>query len=281
MTKTISTTEEIVQNRNSNTDTSLYQQRKANATVLAQHYTKSKRAGEIFFISLFVIFLVLTFVNVWPHVRFDNVWVIVGACVLSMMLADSFSGLLHWGVDTWGSFDTPLIGKSFIRSFREHHVDPFRITVHDVVETNGDNCMAVVPALAILSFAPIRSANDGDLFILCFMVFLCIWVAGTNQIHKWAHTIKPSKWISILQDAKIILSRKNHQVHHHNPFDRYYCITTGWLNPVLGSVAFWKRMELLITNYTGSVPRQDDAIWTLQNQQQSQPLHTSTEAKQD
>lgn len=67
---------------------------------------------------------------------------------------------------------------------------------------------------------------------------------------------------------KILLSKKNHQVHHHNPFDRYYCITTGWLNPILGSIAFWKRMEIMITRTTGAIPREDDAFWTVQMQQQ-------------
>lgn len=160
-----------------------YQQRKANAARLAEHYTPAKRMGEIFFVSSFIILLILTFNNILPHLRFNNIWIPVGACILSMMLADSFSGLLHWGADTWGTLDTPLVGKTFIRSFREHHVDPLRITVHDVIEANGDNCMAVVPALAVLAFAPIRSQDDGDLFLLSFMLFLAIWIALTNQVN--------------------------------------------------------------------------------------------------
>jgi len=250
--------------KETSTSKDAYQQRKANATYFAAHYTKTKRAGEALCISLFLVFLVLTLRNVWNELSTSNVWIILSASVLSMMVADSFSGLLHWGADTWGSFDTPLVGKSFIRSFREHHVDPMRITHHDIIEANGDNCMAVVPCLAILSFAPIRSDNYGDLFIVSFMVNLAIWIALTNQIHKWAHTLKPSKPIQFLQDCKILLNRRNHQEHHHNPFDRYYCITNGWINPILGSIAFWKRMEILISKSTGAVPRQDDAFWTVQ-----------------
>jgi len=191
-------------------------------------------------------------------------WITAIACGLAMVLADLFSGLVHWAADTWGSFYTPLVGKTFIRSFREHHVDPYRITHHDVIETNGDNCMLTIPALMLVSFAELRKDNGSDLFIAAFLTLLCIWVSLTNQIHKWAHTRKPHAFIGFLQTIKFVLSRKDHQIHHHTPFDRYYCITTGWLNPLLGSISFWKRMENLISDTTSEKPRKDDAFWTVQ-----------------
>jgi len=184
--------------------------------------------------------------------------------LLAMLLADMFSGLVHWTADTWGTLNTPFIGKSFIRSFREHHVDPFRITVHDVIEANADNCMLTLPAMVILSFVKIREGNNADLFIVTFMTWLALWVTITNQIHKWAHMLKPPSYIAFLQEYKVILSRKEHQVHHHNPFDRYYCITNGWLNPVLASFAFWKRLEVIISYQSGNEARADDAFWTIQ-----------------
>jgi len=181
-----------------------------------------------------------------------------------MLLADMFSGLVHWGADTWGGLQTPLVGKTFIRSFREHHVDPFQITRHDWIEANGDNCMLTVPALLMLSLVKIEEGNNKELFIVVFITMTALFVALTNQIHKWSHMLKPPKWVALLQDSKVILSRKNHQIHHHTPFDRYYCITTGWLNPLLGSIGFWKRMENTITWITGEFPRKDDAFWTVQ-----------------
>jgi len=181
-----------------------------------------------------------------------------------MALSVLFSGLVHWAADTWGTLDTPVVGKTLLRSFREHHINPVRMTEHDLIEANGDNCMAVVPALSIFSFIPLTN-NLSTVFIVSFLLSTAFWVSLTNQFHKFAHTKNPGAFITFLQNIGFILSKKNHNLHHHNPFDRYYCITTGWLNPILGSIGFWKRMESGITHTFGAVPREDDFAWTSQS----------------
>jgi ubiquitin-conjugating enzyme E2 variant len=261
--------------------TQTFSKRKENAVILAQSYTSSKRAGEFVSVGLFLLFLGITVYNLLPHLIWRNLWIIVVACVLAMAMADLFSGLTHWGADTWGGMDTPFVGKTFIRSFREHHLDPFRITVHDVIETNGDNCMLTLPILGVLAFKVDVVADDtASLFKVWFLAFLCIWVSLTNQIHKWAHMLKPPAAVAFFQDLYVILPRKNHQIHHHTPFDRYYCITTGWLNPLLGAIGFWKRMENTITNITGEIPRKDDAYWTVQAGLQQEQQHEQQQEQQ-
>lgn len=258
------TIEKNIESKSTSNYTETYAERKKNASHLATQYTSTKRITEIVFVSLFVIFLFVSLANIGKHFNLNNIGTISIALVFGALLADMFSGLVHWGADTWGTLNTPFFGKSFIRSFREHHVDPFKITVHDTIETNGDNAMLTFPSLALLSFVNIREGYHTDLFIVCFLFSLTIWVAITNQIHKWAHMRKPPSFINILQKYNILLSRKEHQIHHHNPFDRYYCITNGWLNPVLTSFCFWKRLEVLISSYSSNTPRQDDAFWTIQ-----------------
>jgi len=236
--------------------------RKQNASVLAAGYTWQKRMLEYGSIIGFSVGFGINAYRVWQLLSWSNAWMIVTASVLSMAFSDIFSGLLHWAADTWGNMETPVV-KSFIRSFREHHVDPFGITRHDVVETNGDNCLALLPIVWLLLLVG-TPTTDSEMFILVFAMNVAFWTVVSNQIHKWAHMLTPPPVVAGFQSMHIILNRKEHQVHHHTPFDRYYCITTGWLNPLLASFAFWKRMEMFITEITGVKPRLDDAFWTVQ-----------------
>jgi ubiquitin-conjugating enzyme E2 variant len=47
-------------------------------------------------------------------------------------------------------------------------------------------------------------------------------------------------------------------VHHTAPFNRYYCITVGWMNWPLQAIRFFPAMEWLVSSLTGALPRQDD-----------------------
>jgi len=237
-------------------------QRKKNAAVLAGRYTKAKRTGEIISVSLFVILFTISLYRLSSWYSLKNFWVFICSSVLAMGMADFVSGLAHWIADTWGNLETPVIGNTFIRSFREHHLEPVAMTHHDFIETNGDNCLLTLPLLAAICYLPIQPNNLNDLFLVSFILSLCFWVMLTNQIHKWSHTHRPPRFVSLLQETGIILSKRDHNKHHQIPFDRNYCITNGWLNGWLTSMGFWRRMEEAITALTGAIPREDDKYWT-------------------
>lgn len=185
--------------------------------------------------------------------------------VTGALAADFLSGLVHWGADTWGSVDIPIFGKAFIRPFREHHVDPTAITRHDLIETNGDNCMLTLPALSYMAyryFTLDQDAIEVSYKMDCFVFSLAVFVTLTNQIHKWSHTyFGLPLWVQKLQDWHIILPRKHHRIHHVSPHETYFCITTGWLNYPLEVIKFWPCLEWLIEKTTGVKPRSDDLKW--------------------
>ncbi len=229
--------------------------RQQDAHTLAQGYSPAIRAMEIASIVTFVSLELFLLYRVWGNPSL-GVTLVVGALVLGYLAADFVSGFVHWAGDTWGSTEMPLLGKAFIRPFREHHVDEKAITRHDFVETNGNNCLVSIPVAIIAVLLPHTSAPW--LFTSLALGSMIFWVMATNQFHKWSHLDAPGPVVGLLQRLHLILPPDHHRVHHTAPFNKYYFITVGWLNKPLQVIQFFPLAERLITRLTGLLPRQDD-----------------------
>jgi len=247
--------------------------RQAKKELLKDAYSPAKRCQEIVCFLLFITFLPMAFVNFISNtangLSVVHALPIILGFICGLLFSDFMSGLVHWGADTWGNLEWPLVGKTFIRSFREHHVAPSAMCNHDLIETNGDNFMLVAyPLYSLCRTDVLRNSSDGitppwfDVFTYCFWLSAAVGVALTNQIHKWSHTFRPPTVVVWLQNSGLILPKDNHLLHHRPAFDGYYCITTGWLNPVLEKIQFWKITEQLVSKVTGLIPREDDYKWT-------------------
>lgn len=173
-----------------------------------------------------------------------------------LVIADFGSGLVHWGADTWGRDDLPIIGPRLLVPFRIHHVNPDDFLRRNFVDTNGDVAFIALVPLAALAMLPMdrtwQSVAAIGGFALCGAGML------TNQIHQWAHMAAPPAPVRVLQDAGIILGRAEHAVHHDRPYDAHYCITTGWCNRPLEALGFYRGLEAAIVRLTGARPRHDD-----------------------
>ncbi len=147
------------------------------------------------------------------------------AALLGWLLADLFSGLLHWALDTYGSVRTPLVGPAIIRPFREHHADPLGMTRHDFFEVNGASCLGCLPLLAGAVAFP------GG-FWHSVLVSTSIGILFTNQCHKWAHipSEKNAFLIRNLQKLGLVLRPAEHAKHHTAPYNSHFCTASGWLN---------------------------------------------------
>ncbi|MBK9500874.1 MAG: kua-ubiquitin conjugating enzyme hybrid localization domain protein [Leptospiraceae bacterium] len=207
---------------------------------------------EIASIFLFVVYCIMLLVKIGEEtIRLANN---LGYLVIPLALAplfvgyvgaDFFSGLVHFLGDTFGTEETPVLGEPFIKPFREHHVDPKGMTKHDFVETSGNNCIVSIPFLLLVYYLiDIKSSLFAYSFY-SFFCFLMIAVFITNQIHKWSHMENPGRLILFLQRNNLILSPEHHQVHHTEPFDKYYCITVGWLNPFLYKIHFFESIKTI------------------------------------
>jgi ubiquitin-conjugating enzyme E2 variant len=185
-------------------------------------------------------------------------WWALAAFILGVAGADLASGLVHWAADTWGRGDLPIIGRRLLKPFRIHHVDPDDFLRRSFIDANGDVAFLAAPTLGLLLVLPPNA--EWSPLVAWFMLGLCGVGMWTNQIHQWAHMSNPPRVVRLLQDSGLLLGRREHAAHHAGAYDVHYCITTGWWNGPLESIAFFRRMEALVTRTTGAQPREDERI---------------------
>lgn len=168
---------------------------------------------------------------------------LVPVAALGLLSADFVSGLVHWLADSYWRADTPFWGPKFVAPFREHHVDPLAITRHDFVEANCDNCLVsllvLVPAALWL---PVGESPWMTWFGAYVLLFACS-VLLTSLAHGWAHMDQPPPAVARLQAMGLLISKESHHHHHLAPHKTHYCITGGWLNPLLDRTRFFRHLD--------------------------------------
>ena len=197
-----------------------------------------------------VLGLLLAFaVRIVTTIESGRGWLTLAATVaVSYLASDVISGVVHWAGDTIGNEDVPFLGPNFIRPFRQHHVDQKDISRHDFIETNGNNCIVILGPLAV-AFLLMPSEQTAGFFVATFVALLALFVVMTNQFHKWAHSDTPPRAARVLQRWSLIQTPRHHDKHHAVPHDRHYCITVGWMNPVLNKLHFFRGMEWVVAQF--------------------------------
>jgi len=220
-------------------------------------YYELTRTQRIFsIVSIAAAVTLLGAVAVRIAMRGEFGWWTLPAVLAGVAAADLASGLVHWGADTWGSDDLPIVGRRLLKPFRLHHIDPDDFLRRSFVDANGDVAFATLPVLLALVVMPLETRPAAVVALFGFGV--CAVGMWTNQIHQWAHRPAPPSLVRWLQDHGVLLGRQDHAAHHAGSYDRHYCITTGWWNAPLEAIAFFRTLEAVVTAITGARPREDD-----------------------
>lgn len=175
----------------------------------------------------------VTWVNAVP-------WVVLIA-VVSWLMADALSGLIHYLADNFGSPHLFILGPALIRPFREHHSDPESILRHDFVERSGSNALG---GLLLFGWVPWSgpAENGFALGLRVLLIFTGIWVLMTSEIHAWSHqplaqrATQPPRIVRLLQNCGIVLDPFQHARHHQGAHQSHYCITSGYWDRVKDAV---------------------------------------------
>ncbi len=189
------------------------------------------------------------------------VWIVPVSLVLGLAAADFVAGAVHWFADTYFEPETPIVGPLLIEAFREHHRDPQGITRHGFLELSGNSALATLPiGVGLLALGwPGQSAMLQSLHASATALALALFV--TNSFHRWAHMPRPPAFAAWLHRCGLAIAPDVHAVHHRAAHDCSYCVTSGWLNPLLDRVDFFRRLEGAL-KAIGVEARRSDALRT-------------------
>ncbi len=170
-----------------------------------------------------------------------------------VILVDFFSGVFHWIEDSYGTAETPIIGKLVVIPNLIHHRQP-----RDFVKSPFWRRNTVTIALSLVIFLGLARiwGVTWELCLFCVLGGLC------NEFHCWAHRSpeENGRVITWLHRLRILQTPGHHAVHHTDPKNRAYCVLTNYTNPVLDKMEFWRRTEWVIGLLTGVRPRPDASV---------------------
>jgi plasmanylethanolamine desaturase len=168
----------------------------------------------------------------------------LAGCLLTV---DLITGLMHWGEDTWTAPGrSALLDRWIVLDNVDHHRRPGAIRAGNYWETNRVCIALAACAAAILVLCRVDAWQAYTIVALA---------SQSNQVHLWAHSANPPRWVAALQRLGILQSRAQHAEHHKRPYARRYCTMTDYLNPVLDAIGLWRGLERLIAACGGTVYR--------------------------
>ena len=181
---------------------------------------------------------------------------LLGKVILTWLVTDWVSGLVHWLEDSYGHPHMPIIGRYVTKPDLLHHYHPRRFVTNSWFSSSDLLLLlclvALLVALALGRLSP--------------MVFFATALGvNANQIHKWCHRSarENGKVIVALQRLHLVQSPRQHSRHHLGKKDSSYCVLTDFLNPVLDACSFWRGLEWVIFRLFGIQKRDDDALLAL------------------
>jgi hypothetical protein len=175
-------------------------------------------------------------------VALDLCWI-----ALCLLATDFLTGLLHWAEDTWlAPGRSKFLDRWIVQDNIDHHKRPGTIRAGHYWQTNRVLIVAGIVVAAVLVLCHVHA----------WQAYLIVFLGSqSNQIHLWAHSSQPPRWVAFLQRIGIFQSRDMHAKHHKSPYAVNYCSMTNYLNPILEIAKFWRILERALESCGATVKR--------------------------
>lgn len=161
---------------------------------------------------------IYTFAALLPKVEFA-----FPLTLIAIFLADLGSYIFHYLIDHYGR---PVPG-GLVHEFQRHHLIPYGIAEKSVAEVLYPAARIAAPLLLLLYWPLISGLIPPAVGLFVFVLFSC-WVLA-QLFHRWTHK-RPPAIVRLAQKLHLLVSPREHDVHHRQPFDSRFAVITGWSN---------------------------------------------------
>lgn len=169
--------------------------------------------------------------SVWALVKSPPSFLEAATLVVFCMIAtDLISGLLHAVLDNPRSLGLAPI-RGLAQGFQRHHQNPSNI--YEMPLYQHLYVMHMPLTFLFLAVLPFR---DPGMYVVFLSMVIGLHIM--QMAHLWAHLPleRVPRVVRFLQEARVLLSKRQHDLHHTPPFDKDFCIMTGMCNRPLNAV---------------------------------------------
>lgn len=156
-----------------------------------------------------------------------------------LFVADLGSYVFHYLVDHYGR----AVPGGVVHEFQRHHLIPDGIARKPLSEVLYPAARIASPLQAMLLVPLAGGAIPGEAALLMFVLCLC-WVLA-QLCHRWTHIRAP--WPArVAQRLHLLVSPREHALHHRSPFESRFAVITGWSNPVCDGLGLPRLLDRLM-----------------------------------
>jgi hypothetical protein len=158
----------------------------------------------------------------------------------SLIVTDLISGILHVVLDNPRSLELPSI-RALAEGFQRHHENPTGIYEMPLYQH-----IYVMHMPLTLLFVAVLPFQDAGMHVVFLSMVLAIHVM--QMAHLWAHlpAERVPRLVGLLHRSRLLIGKRQHDLHHRAPFDKDFCIMSGICNrplnagvALIGATSHW------------------------------------------
>lgn len=172
---------------------------------------------------------------------------------ICFLIADLLVAVVHWAEDCYGDASWPIIGAAIIAPNLLHHAKPRAFLANSWWQSAN---LQVGIGVVVLGGAALLGWFSLELLLIVVLA------ANANEFHRWAHRTRAEngRFISFLQDCRLVQTRAHHGRHHGGRRDSHYAAITCWADRCFEAIGLWRGLERIVLMLTGVAPRIDPAV---------------------